>query len=220
MVPSGALPQPSEGVAYEPLAADGDTALSLCFLRQPVSTRATGLRIHEIAIRAPVTVEGRPASLLIGLALTPLLARAVRLFGGLPTHGTDLELGTEDGRQCWWRARSSSDGAVLSLAATPGVSSSREPGLAAESAFHALLGPQRPVLALARGGRVRQLRIAGGIGRPSPARVTIEETSWLETLFPDVDDWEARLVSGWFVTPTPPRPAFSRRSRALATTPC
>ena len=215
LVPRELLPQ-IPGVEYELVTGCGDTALSACFVHQPISPRARALTVPQLALRAPVLIDRKPRSLLLELDLPPVLAHASRWLAGIPSRAVTLQLGAASGHQEVWSAR---DGQVaLALRAQPGVHSSAYPALSGEQGFHRVIA-DRPTVVVAR-GRLRRLPVAGGLGRPVPARATLDQNTLLERLWPQVDDWPDRLAAAWTVTPTPPIAVRNLERSPLIAEPC
>lgn len=215
LVPRELLPRPN-GFDYEAVAPSGDSLLSLCFVRQPISDRARAVRIPQVAVRLPICVDGRPASLLHRLALSGWLATAARLLTGLPTEAADLTVGAVNGDETIWAARCGLGSVRVS--ARPGLQAGGFPALAADGGFHLVIG-HRPTVASTR-GKLRPLSTPPGFGSPVPARAEVDATSWLDNLVPGVDDWSNRCVAAWFVTPTPPTPVPAQGRRNIVAAPC
>lgn len=218
-MPRNLLPPPCDGLEYEVVTGGGESVLSVCFVRQPISSRANAIRVPQVAFRVPVSAGGQPASLLLYLGLHPLLAHLTQLLTGLPTRSVSLDLGSPDGDRrshSRWRARC--DGVALELVAKLGQQPSDHPELATEAGFQHLFS-HRPTVTVAR-GRLRKLAATGGLGSPVPAQTEAQATDLLELLVPGLDRSERQLVGSWFVTPTPPQPIPAEARRSLAASPC
>ncbi len=215
LVPRELLPTLS-GADYELVTGCGDTAISACFVHQPISRRARALTIPQLTLRAPVLVERRPMSLLLELDVAPVLAHAAHWLAGIPTRAAALELGVpDDGDQRWGAA---SGNLALSVRARPGLQISSYPALASEQGFHRLIAG-RPTVVLAR-GRLRRLPVTGGFGAPVPARAITDHATLLEALIPGIDDWPGRLTAAWTITPTPPTTVRVPERSPLVAEPC
>lgn len=215
LVPRELLPTLS-GANYELVTGCGDTAISACFVHQPISPRARALTIPQLTLRAPVLVDRRPMSLLLELDVAPLLAHAAHWLAGIPTRPTTLELGIpDDGEQRW---AATSGGLALAIRARPGLQASSFPALAGEQGFHRLIA-DRPTIVFARGA-LRRLPVTGGFGGPVPARAITDQASLLAALFPQVDDWPSRLAAAWTITPTPPTTVRVSERSPLVAEPC
>jgi hypothetical protein len=215
LVPRELLPQLS-GVDYELVTGCGETAVSACFVHQPISRRAQALTIPQLTLRAPVLVERRPMSLLLELDVAPLLAHAARWLAGIPTRPVTLELGVPDDGDHRWGANAGA--LALTVRARPGLQLSSYPSLASEQGFHRLIA-DRPTVVLAR-GTLRRLPVTGGFGAPVPARAITDEASLLAALFPSVDDWPGRLAAAWMITPTAPIAVRAPERSPLVAEPC